>query len=131
MTVAATTAEWLCTRCGSTNRMLVATGTREVEDQCTHCHVKHLVQPGHLTLPQMLSLITNKPAQCLGIPGGTLVRGVPADLVLFDPNEEWTVRAETLHSKSRNSAFIGRSVAGRVKHTLVDGVSVLPAKVGV
>ncbi|HEY7026723.1 MAG TPA: hypothetical protein VH438_03905 [Gemmatimonadales bacterium] len=46
MTVAATTAEWLCTRCGSTNRLLVPVETREAEDQCTHCHVKHLVQPG-------------------------------------------------------------------------------------
>ncbi len=93
--------------------------------------VKHLVKPGHVTLPQAIALITNKPAQCLGIPGGTLLRGAAADLVLFDPNEEWTVRADSLHSKSRNSAFIGHTVTGRVKHTLVDGVSVLPAKVGV
>jgi dihydroorotase len=93
--------------------------------------VKHLVKPGHLTLPQALSLITHKPAQCLGIPGGTLSPGVAADLVLFDAEEEWTVRADALHSKSRNSAFIGHTVVGRVKHTLVDGVPVLPAKVGV
>jgi dihydroorotase len=93
--------------------------------------VKHLVKPGHLTLPQTLALITHKPAQCLGIPGGTLSKGAAADLVLFDPEEEWTVRADALHSKSRNSAFIGHTVTGRVKHTLVDGVNVLPAKVGV
>jgi dihydroorotase len=93
--------------------------------------VKHLVKPGHLTLPQVLSLITNKPAQCLGIPGGTLARGVAADLVLFDPEETWTVRRESLHSKSSNSAFIGHSVTGKVKHTLVDGANVLPSRVGV
>jgi dihydroorotase len=93
--------------------------------------VKHLVKPGHLTLPQTLSLITHKPARCLGIPGGTLAKGAAADLVLFDPEEEWTVRAEALHSKSLNSAFIGHTVTGRVKHTLVDGAQVLPAKVGV
>jgi len=93
--------------------------------------VKHLVKPGHLTLPQTLALITHKPAQCLGIPGGTLSKGAAADLVLFDPEEEWTVRAEALHSKSRNCAFIGHTVTGRVKHTLVDGIQVLPAKVGV
>lgn len=93
--------------------------------------VKHLVKPGHLTLPQALSLITHKPAHCLGIPGGTLSRGAAADLVLFDPEEEWTVRADALHSKSRNSAFIGHTVVGKVKHTLVDGVGVLPAKAGV
>jgi dihydroorotase len=93
--------------------------------------VTHMVKPGHMTLPQALALITHKPARCLGIPGGTLARGVPADLVLFDPEETWTVRADALHSKSRNSAFIGHSVIGRVKHTLVDGVSVIPAKAGV
>jgi len=46
MTVAATTAEWLCTRCGSTNRLLVPRTTRETEDECSHCHVIHLVRPG-------------------------------------------------------------------------------------
>jgi dihydroorotase len=91
--------------------------------------LKHLVKPGHLTLPQALALITVKPARCLGLPGGTLARGAAADLVLFDPDEEWTVRAELLHSKSRNSAFIGHAVVGKVKHTLVGGVAVYPVKV--
>ncbi|HEX5133695.1 MAG TPA: dihydroorotase [Candidatus Krumholzibacteria bacterium] len=93
--------------------------------------VTHLVQPGHLTLPQALALITHKPAACLGIPGGTLTRGAAADLVLFDPEERWTVRADDLHSKSKNSAFLGHGVTGRVKVTIVDGVNVMAAKVGV
>jgi len=93
--------------------------------------VTHLVKPGHLTLPQALALITHKPARCLGIPGGVLSQGAQADLVLFDPTEAWTVREDSLHSKSRNSAFLGHSLTGRVKHTLVDGISVIPAKVGV
>jgi dihydroorotase len=93
--------------------------------------VTHLVKPGHLTLPQALALITHKAAACLGIPGGTLARGAAADLVLFDPAETWTVRAEELHSRSKNSAFIGHVVSGRVKHTLVDGVHVTAAGVGV
>jgi DNA-directed RNA polymerase subunit RPC12/RpoP len=46
MTVAATTAEWLCTRCGSTNRLLVPSNTQEIEDECSHCHVAHMVRPG-------------------------------------------------------------------------------------
>jgi DNA-directed RNA polymerase subunit RPC12/RpoP len=40
------TAEWQCSRCGSTNRKLVAHDTREVKDQCVSCHLKHLVTPG-------------------------------------------------------------------------------------
>jgi DNA-directed RNA polymerase subunit RPC12/RpoP len=46
MTVPATTAEWLCTRCGSTNRRLVASGTERVVDRCNHCSARHVVEPG-------------------------------------------------------------------------------------
>lgn len=35
------TAEWICTRCGSTNRRLVAAGATRAEDVCMHCHMKH------------------------------------------------------------------------------------------
>ena len=45
MTVPATTAEWLCTRCGTTNRKLVAAGTTRTVDRCNHCHAKHVVEP--------------------------------------------------------------------------------------
>jgi dihydroorotase len=93
--------------------------------------VTHMVTPGHLTLPQAIALITCRAAACLKIPGGTLARGAAADLVLFDPTAKWTVRAQDLHSKSKNSAFLGHEVTGRVKHTLVDGVHVTPARVGV
>jgi dihydroorotase len=84
-----------------------------------------------MTLPQALALITHKPAECLRLPGGTLARGADADLVLFDPEEAWTVSAEGLHSRSKNSAFIGHRVHGSVKHTLVGGVLVTPVRVGV
>jgi len=91
----------------------------------------HLVRAGHMSLPQALALITHRPAECLGLPGGTLARGADADLVLFDPEEEWTVRAEDLHSRSKNSAFIGHRVFGSVKHTLVGGVNVTATRIGV
>lgn len=45
MTVPARTAEWLCTRCGTTNRKLVPAGTTRTTDRCTHCHAKHIVEP--------------------------------------------------------------------------------------
>lgn len=41
----AVTAEWLCTRCGVTNRKLVEPGTTEARDRCVHCHLKHVVRP--------------------------------------------------------------------------------------
>lgn len=46
MTVPATTAEWICTRCGSTNRRLLASETREAVDKCLHCHTAHQIMPG-------------------------------------------------------------------------------------
>ena len=46
MTVAATTAEWNCTRCGTTNRKLVPAHRREAEDRCTHCGAEHEIRPG-------------------------------------------------------------------------------------
>jgi hypothetical protein len=46
MTVAATTAEWICTRCGATNRKLVPLRTTEAEDRCVTCHAPHIVEVG-------------------------------------------------------------------------------------
>jgi dihydroorotase len=86
--------------------------------------VTHLVEPGHLKLPDALALITHKAADALGIPGGRLRKGEAADLVLFDPAERWTVDPKEFHSISKNSAFVGDTVVGRVKHTILDGVNV-------
>jgi hypothetical protein len=44
MTVIAKTAEWLCTRCGTTNRKLVPDGTTQIVDRCVSCKTPHLVQ---------------------------------------------------------------------------------------
>ena len=46
MTTTAVTAEWLCTRCGSTNRKLVPTGTTSTRDRCVACHAAHIIEPG-------------------------------------------------------------------------------------
>ena len=46
MTVAAHTAEWICTRCGSTNRKLVPMTVKEVVDRCNSCKTRHLVVAG-------------------------------------------------------------------------------------
>ncbi|HEY8105611.1 MAG TPA: hypothetical protein VIE46_05850 [Gemmatimonadales bacterium] len=46
MAVPALTAEWNCTRCGTTNRKLVPAASSRTIDRCAHCGAKHLVQPG-------------------------------------------------------------------------------------
>lgn len=45
MTVPATTAEWICTRCGTTNRKLVAAATETTTDRCGHCGIAHVLRP--------------------------------------------------------------------------------------
>jgi DNA-directed RNA polymerase subunit RPC12/RpoP len=46
MTVAASTAEWNCTRCGTTNRKLVPLTDERATDRCTHCGARHTIEPG-------------------------------------------------------------------------------------
>lgn len=43
---AETTAEWICTRCGSTNRRLVPAGVTRAEDECLQCHTAHQIEAG-------------------------------------------------------------------------------------
>ena len=45
MTVAARTAEWNCTRCGTTNRKLVPARTTQTTDRCAHCGARHTIEP--------------------------------------------------------------------------------------
>lgn len=83
--------------------------------------ITFLVREGHLSLNRLIQLMSAEPARLLGIPGGTLRKGVVADLVLFDPNERWTVDEKRLHGKSQNCPFKGMTLYGRVKYTLLGG----------
>ena len=83
-----------------------------------------LVGEGTLTLPALLERLSTGPARALGLPGGTLAPGQPADLVLIDPGMEWTIDAVDFVSKGRNTPFGGEGVVGRVVRTLVGGETV-------
>ncbi len=76
---------------------------------------------GHLSLLEVLKLLTSAPAGLMGLPAGKLEKGAPADLVLFDPDEGWKVDADKLIGKAQNSPFDGRPVQGRVLKTVIDG----------
>jgi len=68
-----------------------------------------------------LSTVTCGPARVLGEDTGTLLVGRKADVVLFDPNETWRVNSESLLSYGKNTPYLGRELAGRVRATIVGG----------
>jgi dihydroorotase len=74
-----------------------------------------------LALLPALAPVTSAPARILGEDTGTLQPGRKADLVIFDPQETWTVHADTLLSSGKNSPFAGRALRGRTRFTLVGG----------
>ncbi len=83
--------------------------------------ITHLVKPGVLTLSQMVEKMSLAPARILGVPGGTLTVGAPADVTVFDPDAEWTVDVSVFKSKSRNSVLDGVTLTGRAVTTFVGG----------
>ena len=80
-----------------------------------------LYHTGRLSLRQIVRLMCLNPRKILNIAGGGLGAGAVADIAVFDPNEEWTVEPEKLHSKSHNTCFKGMTLKGRVKLTILDG----------
>ncbi len=80
-----------------------------------------LYHTGKMELSDILRKMTVNPACILRIPKGRLAVGSAADILIFDPDEEWTVEPEKFASKGRNTPFAGRRLKGRVKYTLVGG----------
>ncbi|MGH2691948.1 MAG: dihydroorotase [Actinomycetota bacterium] len=74
-------------------------------------------------LGTLIERMSTAPARLLGLDehGGPVTPGRPANLVLFDPQAEWLVGERPFASKGRNSAFLGRTLKGRVLHTLLRG----------
>ncbi|GAA6492769.1 dihydroorotase [Candidatus Bariatricus faecipullorum] len=81
--------------------------------------ITSLVRPGHLTLPQLLEKMTVNPARLYHLRAGRIAPGMPADLVLFDPDEAWI--PQTYASLSSNSPFTGKKLFGKVKYTICEG----------
>ena len=74
-----------------------------------------------LPLRDTLARVTCNPARLLGVEGGQLAVGAPADVCIFDPRSEFRVSAGNLKSQGKNSPFLGQMLAGRVRYTLIDG----------
>jgi dihydroorotase len=74
-----------------------------------------------LPLAQTLARVTSAPARILGVEGGRIAPGAPADLVLFDPEAPFAVTPQSLRSQGKNSPYLGRELVGRVRATIVEG----------
>jgi dihydroorotase len=83
--------------------------------------IRSLIEPGHLTWPQLIEKLTINPARVLGINRGTLATGAKADVTIIDPAMEWTIEPKQFRSKSRNSPFAGWKVKGRATVVIVGG----------
>jgi dihydroorotase len=80
-----------------------------------------LVRTGELELGELIRLMTVRPAAVLGLPGGRLKQGAPADLVLIDPEEKWVVEKSSIRSRSKNTPLIGAELIGRVQGVFLEG----------
>ena len=80
-----------------------------------------LYHTGKMELPDIIRRMSTNPADLLRLPRGHMSLGATADLIVFDPDEEWTVDPHRFASKARNTPFAGWTVKGRVKYTIVKG----------
>lgn len=83
--------------------------------------ITSLVKKGHLTMVQLMEKMSLNPARLYHLDCGRLEEGRPADLVIFDPEKAWTVKAEEFASKSANSPFVGEELTGKVTYTICKG----------
>ncbi len=87
-----------------------------------------LVEDGVIDLNRAIALMTNQPAKVIDIDRGHLSVGAVADIAVIDPQLDWTLTEESLHSKSKNSPFIGWEMKGAAIKTLLAGKVVFSVK---
>jgi dihydroorotase len=81
-----------------------------------------------LAVEDVVALLSWRPAAIIGADdrhGLPITEGNPANLCVFDPEEEWTIDGTAMQSKSRNTPYAGRRVRGRVRHTILEGEPVV------
>ena len=83
-----------------------------------------LVHDDSLDLITLLRATSTHPAKILRLPGGTLAKGSPADIIVFDPDTPFVLDAARLKSRCKNSPFDEARLQGRVSRTIVGGKTV-------
>jgi len=84
-------------------------------------YVKALIEPGILDWPALIRLMTERPANIIGVEKGTLGVGRQGDVTIIDPDAEYEIDVSKFRSKSRNCPYHGWKVKGRVEKTIVGG----------
>jgi dihydroorotase len=90
-------------------------------ETCVPLCLDRLVHAGVIGLPRLVELLSASPAALLGIPGGTIAVGEPADLTVLALDAPVTIKTSALVSKSKNSPFDGWSLRGATAATIVGG----------
>jgi dihydroorotase len=80
-----------------------------------------LVHAGQISLPKLLRALSTRPAEILGLSGGRLAAGAPADLILVDIDAPYVLDKRDLRSRSKNTPFDEARLQGRVLKTMVGG----------
>jgi dihydroorotase len=80
-----------------------------------------LVRRDELPLWAAVAAVTSRPAQILGLDAGSLKAGAPADITVVDPERPFRVTPEGILSNGKNTPFMGRTLHGKVTHTLLAG----------
>ena len=79
------------------------------------------VHDGAINLSDAVRVLSNNPAQLLGLETGSLKKDSAADITLIDINEPWVLTKDILKSRSKNTAFEDAQFTGLVCKTYVDG----------
>lgn len=80
-----------------------------------------LVKENVLSLSEAVNLITQQPADILGIPAGNLCVGAIADACIVDLKQSWILNSENMYSRGKNTPLLGDQLNGRVTHTILNG----------
>ncbi|MGE4285323.1 MAG: dihydroorotase [Phycisphaerae bacterium] len=86
-------------------------------------YIKALIDTGVVDYPEMLAMMTCRPAKIIGVDDmkGSFDVGKWGDVCIFDPELSWTIDVNRFHSKARNCPFHGWNVHGKVCQTIVGG----------
>lgn len=90
--------------------------------------VTELVKKGILTMPELVQKMSVNPCHILGVEGGSLAEGKPADITIADIDKEYLIEKDAFVSKGKNTPFDGKKVVGKVEYTIVGGNVVYPFK---